>query len=216
MKKTSMLAALALVVTIGGAYATWNYAGTKVDTVTSEKSISITDATTTTEHGVIHVHSSTLTLSLDDIGGYTPGWNPTVNESNGGNLAIDFVPNAGAPNELTFSYTITITGNVYNDDVHGDVPIFSEIAGEDATADGKGTLVASTSVTLDLTQASTNPGGCVGAYLIESWTAKNIMDLLVVNNGYTIDTLEEYNEFKENLKNVKIVVTVNDTTPQNS
>ena len=56
----------------------------------------------------------------------------------------------------------------------------------------------------------------MGAYVIMNWTAKDIMDLLVVNNGYTIDTLEEYNAFKENLKNVKIVVTVNDTTQPNS
>ncbi len=210
MKKTSILAALALVTTIGGVYATWNYAGTKVDTVTHDKGIVITDATTTTKHGIVHVHADTLTLSIDDIGEYTPGWNPTINNVNGGKLWIDFVPNAGAPDAITFKYTITITGNTYIDDDGSEERIFSELNGQAATG-GTGVIVAETTKTLDLTQAA-DSAECSGAYTINTWSVEQVMGLLKVNDAYTLDTLEEYNEFKENLKDVKIIVTVTDVT----
>ena len=210
MKKTSMLAALALVATIGGAYATWNYAGTKVDTVTHEKGIVITDSTTTTKHGIVHVHADTLTLSIDDIGDYTPGWNPTINDVNGGKLCVDFVPNAGAPDSITFEYTITISGNTYIDDDGSEERIFSKLGSVAATGD-TGVVVATTTKTLDLTQDADNED-CTGAYTINSWSVTEVMGLLEVNGGYTLDTLEEYNEFKENLKDLKITVTVTDVT----
>ena len=116
MSKLGIVAALALVTTVGGVYATWNYAGTNINEVSHTSTIKITDASTTTKHGVIHVHGDTLSLSIDDIGDYKPGWNPTINNDNGGKLWIDFVPNTGAPDTLKFSYTITIEGNTYNDD----------------------------------------------------------------------------------------------------
>lgn len=223
MKKTSMLAALALVATIGGAYATWNYAGTKVDTVTHEKSIVITDATTTTTHGRVHVHADTLALSIDDISNtqtgfakYTPGWNPTINNANGGKLWIDFVPNVGAPASVSFEYTITLSGNLFTDTKdNGDeeqVPIFNEVAGSAVSGD-TATIVVTTTKALDLTKTADNNAVCSGSYLIEDWTVEEVMGLLKLNQSYTLGDLEEYNAFKKHLaEELKITVTVTDVT----
>lgn len=223
MKKTSILAALALVATIGGAYATWNYAGTKVDTVTHDKSIVITDATTTTTHGRVHVHADTLALSIDDISNtqtgvakYTPGWNPTINNSNGGKMWIDFVPNVGAPASVSFEYTITLSGNLFtetkDDGTTQQVPIFNEVA-DVAVSGDTATIVATTTKALDLTQTPDNNAVCSGSYMIEDWTVEEVMDLLQLNQSYTLGDLAEYNAFKTHLANtLKITVTVTDVT----
>ena len=223
MKKTSMLAALALVATIGGAYATWNYAGTKVDTVTHEKSIVITDATTTTTHGRIHVHADTLALSIDDISNtqtgfakYTPGWNPTINNANGGKMWIDFVPNVGAPASVSFDYTITLSGNLFTDTKDDgstqQVPIFNKVGTSDVSGD-TATIVATTTKVLDLTKTADNNAVCSGSYKIAEWTVEKVMELLQLNQSYTLGDLAEYNAFKTHLADtLKITVTVTDVT----
>ena len=223
MKKVSILAALALVATIGGAYATWNYAGTKVDTVTHDKSIVITDATTTTTHGRVHVHADTLTLSIDDISNtnnnvakYTPGWNPTINNANGGKMWIDFVPNAGAPASVSFTYTITLSGNLFTDTKDNgetqQVVIFDKVAGVDVTGDTA--VIATDTVVLDLTKTPSNDTICSGSYKIgEPWAVEAVMGLLEINDSYTLGDLVEYNAFKEHLsEELKITVTVTDVT----
>lgn len=221
MKKLGIVAALALVTTIGGVYATWNYAGTKVTTVSHEKTISITDSDTTTVHGEVHVHADTLTLSIDDVGSsnktdgitdYTPGWNPAINDSNGGVLAIDFLPKAGAPDTVEFEYTITITGNKYEDDVHSWQPIFKKVGAttiDNNDYDGTGTIVVAT--TKKWKEASLS-SSCSGAYVIDSWTLSQFQELLVVNDAFTVSTLEEYGKYKTALAGVKITVTVTDVT----
>ena len=203
MKKLSIIAALALVTTIGGVYATWNYAGTKVEQVSHSKNIVITDAVTTTTHGKVHVHADTLTLSIDDMGGYVPGWNKTITNANGGSLWIDFVPNTGAPDSVTFTYEITIVNNTYLDDGKNKVKIF------DLETD---TIVSSTTVNLDLTQTADQPHDCVGAFLIKEYSVQEIMALLPVNDDFKVDTLAEYKRFKEALEKVEIKTTVTDVT----
>ena len=208
MKKIGIIAALALVTTVGGVYATWDYAGKKVDTITAGVGIKITDATSDTVHGALHVHKDTLALVLDDVGDYTPGWNATVTDSNGGNLNIHFKPSAGCPEDVSFTYTITITGNTFNDD-GTDKPIFSLINGQPAAADGTGTL-ASDTVQIDLATATPDEQG---AYTIKVYSYTDFISLLTVNNDIQVDTLEEYNEFSEAVSNVTITVTVTDVTP---
>ncbi len=203
MSKLGIVAALALVTTVGGVYATWNYAGKNSSEVNHTSTIKITDATSSTKHGTIHVHGDTLSLSIDDVGNYKPGWNPTINNDNGGKLWMDFVPNVGAPDTLKFSYKITIEGNTYKDDDGTDKPIFTGI--------DTGTVVGSTEKTI-IIDGTPDGTGCAGAYLIQEYSLTEMQDLFTFNSDIVVGTLEEYGEFKKAVEGIKIIITVNDIT----
>ncbi len=70
MKKIGIIIALALIVTIGGVYATWNYtiaASGAVDSQTATTGVTLTAIDTTTlENGTIKIESNSITIQLDD------------------------------------------------------------------------------------------------------------------------------------------------------
>ncbi len=67
MKKLSLIVAMAVILTIGGVFATWTYSGSSVDSQTANAGISITTATTdSTKAGVITATSKSAALSIDN------------------------------------------------------------------------------------------------------------------------------------------------------
>ena len=90
MKKLSLLLALAMLVTIGGVYATWNYAqGTAVY---RDKFLTahLTDKVTDTAKGNIEVNIDGLTLTIDDADNNHRGELILAGE-----IVINFTPNEG-------------------------------------------------------------------------------------------------------------------------
>lgn len=73
MKRLGIVAALALVVTVGGVYATWNYANKDVETATATYKVSLSGLGTETQKGSLKVVGSSHNLKVDDIGGYKAG-----------------------------------------------------------------------------------------------------------------------------------------------
>ncbi|MBQ8295341.1 MAG: hypothetical protein IJX87_02775 [Clostridia bacterium] len=203
MKKLSILAALALVTTVGGVYATWNYAEGTATNAEKDVTIDITLADTKTQSGTIKIHN-TLALTIDDEGvnlgkdQYTPGWDDYVTNTNGGTLDLEFEANAGS-NLVTLEYTLTISGNAHTDtETNTAVPIFvyDAVAGEAADVVAKGTFVCEASAT--------------EAHKI--WTYQDFTQMLRVNDAFTVDTYAEYEKYAEAVKGVKITVSVVEVT----
>ena len=66
IKKISALIVLAMIVTIGGVYATWNYAMDGVDGVGVDTQVTLTEKIVSTSQGTIDVDTSGLTIQIDD------------------------------------------------------------------------------------------------------------------------------------------------------
>ena len=67
MKKLSVLAALALCVTVGGVYAAWNYAEQGVSTVYAVGTVGITGVEGKTSKGTLKATGNNLAIKVDDI-----------------------------------------------------------------------------------------------------------------------------------------------------
>ena len=127
MKKLTVLLALMLVVTIGGVYATWSYAGTNdIADSYAEATVTITDAVLTGANGTYAIESN-LVLSIDQKNDNHE--TELIYSSTDGQpiyLKVTFTPAANAPqeikndavpSELYFGTTTTMT---YSIDADGD------------------------------------------------------------------------------------------------
>lgn len=92
VRKVSLLMALALIVTIGGVYATWSYAGANTTENHQHMSINLATASTTTAEGVILNVSNGMNILIDQG---DSSYNAKLVIS--GNMGFVFKPNSGAP-----------------------------------------------------------------------------------------------------------------------
>ena len=103
MKKLSVLIALALCLTITGAYAAWSFAGNTNISAESSSTISMAEVTETTPVGTYTI-TNNLTFTVDNGGDYKTA---LVTE---GNLVITFTPSAQAPDAIkTGALNTTLT-----------------------------------------------------------------------------------------------------------
>ncbi len=117
MKKLSVLVALMLIITVGGVYATWNYAYVtgNVDSVSRPITVKLDDKVmsgedSSTDKGTISITSNNVSLVIDqDKPSYDAKW-----VTNGGKItgtftpddnATDDVKNNGIPLQFTLSGT---------------------------------------------------------------------------------------------------------------
>ena len=70
MKKLSLLVALALIVTVGGVYAAWNYAQGATASVEITREINMAQVNTNSNKGSIAATPKDVTFLVDDAGGY--------------------------------------------------------------------------------------------------------------------------------------------------
>lgn len=101
MKKLTLLLALMLVVTIGGVYATWSYAGTNdIADAYAESKVTITDAVLTGANGTYSIESN-LVLSVDQKNDdHEAELIFASNNSEAIFLKVTFVPSASAPQDI--------------------------------------------------------------------------------------------------------------------
>ena len=120
MKKgLSILAALAMCVTIGGVYATWEYAQGEVAPANGyfDKITTITDKVITTAKGSISVDTSTLKIEIDQedvVGSYN-----TVLSEFSGYITITFKPNSGV-DAVVETQGIEMSYQLFYNDVNGE------------------------------------------------------------------------------------------------
>lgn len=116
MKRLGAIIAIALVLTIGGVYATFNYAqGGAVSLENETISKELEGMTTTNAKGTITIKSNSFKITIDDLGGdlHTKG-------KFEGKTTINFTPAPLADadvraNGIKLKLTITVTGNEYVD-----------------------------------------------------------------------------------------------------
>ena len=65
-KKLGIVAALAMIVTVGGVYAQWSYPQVPAEGMGDTKAIELTGVSTTTKTGVINVNTDHFTIEIDD------------------------------------------------------------------------------------------------------------------------------------------------------
>ena len=122
MKRLGLIIAMALVLTVGGVYATFNYAQDNVDPVNATLTKAIAGTNTETAKGTIAIDASGFTIRVDDKGVLENGeGNGTLvtGYRNQGTVKVTFTPAKGADetvtNEgVTLKLTISFSNNRYN------------------------------------------------------------------------------------------------------
>lgn len=144
MKKLSILIALMLLVTVGGVYATWSYAGTNdIADAFAEAKVTIADAELTGANGVYKIESN-LVLTVDQANEDHEA--KLVFDSNDGQpiyLKVTFTPSANAPQDIkdnavpselyfgtttTMQYKIDANGNYSESGTPTDIFTFTSVS----------------------------------------------------------------------------------------
>ena len=118
MKRLSLLVMLMLLVTVGGVYATWNYAQGNVSETQGFALPTMETAVRDTSKGTINVDTSGLTMKVDDDA--NDGENHKAVLVMTGKITVTFTPAVGADeivrqNGIKMKYTISCTDNwTYN------------------------------------------------------------------------------------------------------
>lgn len=116
MKRLGAIIAIALVLTIGGVYATFNYAQGGVVSLENETILKeLAGKTINTAKGEIKIKSNNFTITVDDLDG-----NLHTKGSFTGTTTINFTPAPLADADvrahgIKLKLTITVTGNEYDD-----------------------------------------------------------------------------------------------------
>lgn len=118
MKKLSLLIALAMLVSIGGVYATWVYSQSDdVADITNARAITMTNATFEGTYGTYNTDASTLLMKVDP----KPGTTHTTSLHITGEIKIIFTPATHAPEDVktrgvptTFAFGVSNSNWQYN------------------------------------------------------------------------------------------------------
>ena len=194
MKKRifAFLTAMALCITIGGVYATWNYAQSSAGAVTREYNLMLTSETIATSKGTIALSSSGFTLELDQKSDtdYTAVLKMT------GDLSVTFTPAAGADadvreNGIVLQATFTETYGNYSDTINH------------TPTDNTDILVVSEPFTLNEGQKIN------GTYTLNNDVLKSKLTL----GNIQLETKDEYDAFKTLLASGKLTLTIGEYIP---
>lgn len=190
IRRLTVAIVMALVLTVGGVYATFVYAQNTPDAKASSfKSNVIGDVDTTEKKGEITLGTNTLTLKVD--GGDTSSSstkNHTVSSSFTGSVTATFTPAENADedvqdNGIAWKITITIGGTNAYDDGQG--------AGEQ------------TILTLTKTDVVLNNGAKSKTVTVN---AADIKDCISVTNFY-LKTAAKYSDYKDAFEATTITIT---------
>lgn len=196
-KKLGVVAALAMIVTVGGVYAQWSYSQAPAGGMGGTKAIELSGVSTTTKTGVINVNTDHFTIEIDDadkdyygelvLSGtvtvtFTP--NPGVDED---------VENQGIPMQMVLSSANGV--NFEYDFGAGAVDVF----------------------TLNSTPVVYNAGARTKTWTI---TAAEIANYFQLNGKdgekdscIYLPTYDDYDDFKTALAGLELMITVSEYVP---
>ncbi len=202
MKKLSVLVALILCVTVGGVYATWNYAQNDVADQTQLLNMVMTEKKFSGAFGTYHINHNDVKFEIDQTanGNYTPKLNIT------GSIVVKFSPSENIPADVKengytsyVSFTNPTGANVYE--------------GQNIFTLAEGDLVIN-----DLT-ASTGEKWTKGTdgtftYTI---TAEKLAEMISINTGakFYLDTKGKYDAFNAVLTGVNMTLSDGITAASN-
>ena len=180
MKKISILIVLAMVLTIGGVYATWNYAQGNVDSVELSPVVTLTDKVVDTAKGTIAVDMSGLTIAIDDTNNDYDAelvMNGAINVTF---TADNLAPAEVKANGIKLQYTLTVTTPWE----FGGVQVFTVEADPIAMNGGAATFTATI-------------------------TADELMDAITLGD-ISLPTVDDYDAFAQVLNQGNITITVSE------
>ncbi len=185
MKKFGLTIAMATILTIGGVYATFNYAQDTVTEATETLSTGIEAAVVDTPKGTIKIKSD-FALTVDDKGLIDGGTSTYVTGlTTTGSFVVNFTPATGADsdvrdNGIILEMTIALTGSNSYDG--GSIFTTSGLSSE-----GKVTLNSGSKINGDYTV--------------------NLLDYLSLSE-HTLDTKDKYDAYADALAKLTITITI--------
>lgn len=194
MKKLTTIIALALVLTIGGVYAAWNYFQGGATGATAQPRIGMATVSYNGEKGTITADTTALTLLVDDMSTVSGSGINTQHKAGltgVGSIAITFTPKAGADadvvnNGIKMQATLSVTK----------INAESKYNGKDAIS------VDPAKATFEL-----NGGAACKSTTI---SYEQIIDALVLYEGeeLILDTKAKYDEFAKILSDYQIHINI--------
>ena len=198
MKKLSLLVALMLAITIGGVYATWNYAGGSLSGTAEnhflDRVTMITDPNTEISKGALTVDVSNLKITIDD-----PDTDENANTavlSITGYIEIVFKPTISGMSEVVEQKGIPLTYKLgYNGLVYGSDPIFNVNGDTQSLAEGvgDGLWVKTGTGTADLS-------------FTRRIEAAELSRLITLSDNFHLKSIEEYSNFRDALHNGSLYI----------
>ncbi len=197
MKKTSMLAALALVATIGGAYATWMFAEETSPAASTTVNVAMTGVSSKTEKGTLNVMvmgENGFTLALDDAN------NDHVAEiKKTGYVTVTFQPSASASQDVKTNGIKVQCAISYAPYTGGPTSL------EEWKYNGTQIFDIGGPIILNSTTEWYSKGDNMF-----SWTIPADEIAIALKNNFLIDTLEKYNGMNAELAKGHFVLTVSE------
>lgn len=196
MKRLGLIIAMALVLTVGGVYATFNYAQDNVDPVNATLTKAIAGTNTKTAKGTIAIDATKFTIRVDDKGVLEHGeGNGTLvtGYRNQGTVQVTFTPAKGADatvtdEGVTLKLTISFSNNRYNGK-----DIFQTTEEYPATG-------------VPLGKGTKNDVTGVFEYDVE-------LGKYLAVNEISLPTMSDYDSFSTAYENAQITVTVSEVKP---
>lgn len=187
MKKVSAIIAMATIMTIGGVYATFNYAQGDAASVSDTLSPSIESAVLESKKGTIKI-TSDFEVTIDDLGvikgtgrSYFTGMKTT------GTFKVTFTPEIGADadvrdNGIKLSMKLSFTGNKYD---NKDIFVTTGLDSDSSVLLNEGNKIN-------------------GDYVV------SLTDYFDANNQIKLSTYAEYQAYETELKNTKITIEISE------
>ena len=188
MKRLGAIIAIALVLTIGGVYATFNYAQGLTGDQTATLTKTLGDAETTNAKGTISVNTEDFSIVVDDTNG-----DLQTETTASGSIKVKFEASQGADaavrdNGIKLKLVITIEGT----NKYGNKDIFTLTDAYTTACNGKGYIVL-------------NDGNEVSGEI-----TVDISGYIAAANNFDLPTLDDYNAFSTAFDATHIKVTVSE------
>lgn len=191
MKKISTIIAMATIMTVGGVYATFNYAQNPTQAATGEISPIISGAVTESSKGEIKINS-TFEVIIDDLGVIGGGSNSYyTGMKTEGTFKVSFTPNVGADadvrdNGIKLNMKLSFTGNKYDEK---DIFVTNGLDSNNTVSLNEGNKI-------------------LGEYEIR------LTDYFGANEEIKLSTHAEYKAYENQLKNTKIIIEISEASAQ--
>ena len=219
MKKISILVALALIVTIGGVYATWSYNQSTMNVIEERLVVNMQDYIGSTASGHIEVIANTADIRITDnyIGnthvGHEVQGDFIAEVETMGRIVVLFTPFANAANKNpTLQFELSVAGTLK----HGETDIFTLVTAKQTCAAltkiedqaDLDTLNAMLSAEHRLNLADAQ-GKSYVVIDVAAWDTSGSA-LISMGGTFTLDTLAKYHDFQTDLTKGQLLVTISE------
>jgi len=218
MKKISILVALALIVTIGGVYATWSYNQSTMNVIEERLVVNMQDYIGSTASGHIEVIANTADIRITDnyIGnthvGHEAQGDFIAEVETMGRIVVLFTPFDNAANQNpTLQFELSVAGTLK----HGETDIFTLVTAKQTCAaltkiENQTDLDTLNAMLSAEHQLDTDAIG--KSYVVIDVAAWDTPGSALISMGgtFTLDTLAKYHDFQTDLTKGQLLVTISE------